>query len=85
MKYFLVQFEYFSMQLISSYIALCVHIQTCHKTKESNNANQFSDSLNDADPSMSKDMPAFWSMWQSKFSRKQTPSVIDNRSDEMFL
>jgi len=60
MKYFLVQFEYFSMQLISSYIALCVHIQTCHKTKESNNANQFSDSLNDAaDPSMSKDMPAF--------------------------
>ena len=41
------------------------------KAKSTNDANQFSDSLNDA--LLGKDMNAFWNVWRSKFGKQQSP------------
>ena len=50
------------------------------REKERCNGNSFSDSLNDA--LNTKDMDSFWRTWRSKFSSKQTPSVIDGYCNE---
>jgi len=50
------------------------------KAKSVNDANQFSNSLNDA--LLDKDMNAFWITWRSKFGNQQLPSVIDGASNE---
>ena len=50
------------------------------KTQEESNANQLSDSLNEA--LIQKDMDSFWNSWRSKFDKQQAASVVDGCSDD---
>ena len=53
------------------------------KSKETHSKNQFSESLNDV--LLSKDVPAFWNIWRSKFSKSKPPPVLDGYCDDQSI